>query len=45
MDESQKKALLVKIKAVARTLKQFKAYKAEVANFDVNVVSQDKKQG
>ena len=36
--------MLVKIKAVGRTLKEFKNYKQEVESFDPTLVAQDKKQ-
>lgn len=44
MDEAKKKQLLVKIRAVGRTLKEYKSYKKEVEQFDPTVVAQDKKQ-
>lgn len=44
MDEGQKKMLVIKSKAVARTLKEYQAYQQEVATFDVTLVSQDKKK-
>lgn len=36
--------LVIKSKAVARTLKEYQAYQQEVATFDVTLVSQDKKK-
>lgn len=44
MDQQKKKAMIVKIKAVGRTLKEYKSYKSEVESFDMNEVSQDKKK-
>ena len=44
MDEAKKKALKVKIRAVGRTLKEYKSYKSEVESYDMNAVSQDKKK-
>jgi hypothetical protein len=44
MQEAKKKALLVKIKAVGRTIKEYKSYKQEVEQFDMTLVAQDKKQ-
>ena len=44
MDSTKKKALLVKIKAVGRTLKEYNSYKSEVDSFDQALVAQDKRQ-
>jgi Sec-independent protein translocase protein TatA len=44
MQEAKKKALVVKIKAVGRTIKEYKSYKQEVEKFDMTLVAQDKKQ-
>mgnify|MGYP000474688422 CR=1 FL=1 len=44
MDASQKKAFSIKVKALTRTLKEYKSYKAEVGTYDLNEVSQDKKK-
>lgn len=44
MDEGKKKQLLVKMKAVCRTLKEHKSYKQQVDNFDLTEVNQDKKK-
>ena len=44
MDSAKKKAILVKIKAVARTLKEYNSYKCEVDAFDQTLVAQDKRQ-
>ena len=44
MEQSKQKAFLIKIKAVGRTLKEFKLYKNEVEGFDITLVSQDKRQ-
>ena len=45
MSGFQKKTLVVKIKSVDRTYKEYKLYKQEVDNFNINEVSQDKKKG
>lgn len=39
-----KKAFQVKVRTLFRTLKEYKAYRGEVAAFDLNEVSQDKKK-
>ena len=44
MDASTKKAFGIKVKALGRTLKEFKAYKKEVGDYDMNEVTQDKKK-
>ena len=44
MDAAKKKSLLVKIKAVGRTMKEYKNYKQEVEAFDQTQIAQDKKQ-
>ena len=44
MQEAKKKAMVVKIKAVGRTIKEYKSYKQEVEEFDMTLVAQDKKQ-
>jgi hypothetical protein len=44
MDAAQIKAFQVKVKSLGRTLKEYKAYSAEVQAYDLNVVSQDKKK-
>ena len=36
--------MVVKIKAIGRTLKEYKSYKQEVESFNETVVAQDKKQ-
>lgn len=45
MDASMKKAFQVKVRTLVRTLKEYKNYITEVEGYDLNVVSQDKKQG
>lgn len=45
MDASMKKAFQVKVRTLVRTLKEYKNYITEVESYDLNVVSQDKKQG
>lgn len=44
MDASMKKAFVIKVRALTRTLKEFKSYKQEVDSYDMNEVSQDKKK-
>ena len=44
MDSGKRKALVVKIKAVARTLKEYKSYKTEVESYDQTLVAQNKRQ-
>ena len=44
MDASMKKAFGIKVRALNRTLKEFKSYKKEVESYDLNEVSQDKKK-
>jgi hypothetical protein len=44
MDASQKKAFQIKVKALARTLKEYKSYKQELDAYNLNEVSQDKKK-
>ena len=44
MDSTKKKTLLVKIKAVGTTLKEYNSYKSEVDSFDQALVAQDKRQ-
>ena len=44
MDAGKKKTILVKIKAVGRTMKEYNNYKQEVEAFDQTQVAQDKKQ-
>jgi hypothetical protein len=44
MDASAKKAFQVKVRCLVRTLKEYKAYRKEVQAYDLNLVSQDKKQ-
>ena len=39
-----KKAFVIKVRALTRTLKEFKSYKQEVDSYDMNEVSQDKKK-
>lgn len=39
-----KKAFQVKVRTLLRTLKEYRAYQNEVAAFDLNQVSQDKKK-
>ena len=43
MDATTKKAFSIKVKALSRTLKEFKSYKKEVGDYNMNQVSQDKK--
>ena len=44
MDQAKKKAILVKIKAIGRTLKEYNSYKSEVDAFDQTLVAQNKRQ-
>jgi len=44
MIEANKKAFRIKSKALERTYKEYKSYKAEFDSYDVNEVSQDKKK-
>ena len=44
MDASTKKSFNIKVKVLGRTLKEYKAYKKEVEDYDMNQVSQDKKK-
>lgn len=44
MDAGMRKSFQVKVRSLVRTLKEYKAYKNEVEAYDLNVVSQDKKQ-
>lgn len=39
-----KKTFQVKVKSLGRIFKEYKNYKIEVQAYDMNVVSQDKKQ-
>ena len=44
MDAAMVKAFHVKVASLVRTLKEYKSYKKEVDGYDMNLVSQDKKQ-
>ena len=44
MDASQKKAFQIKVRALTRTLKEYKNYKQELEGYNLNEVSQDKKK-
>jgi len=44
MNAGQIKAFGVKVKSLNRVLKEYKNYKIEVDAYDLNLVSQDKKQ-
>lgn len=44
MLESNKKTFRIKSKALERTYKEYKIYKAEFDSYDMNEVSQDKKK-
>jgi hypothetical protein len=44
MDASQKKAFSIKVRALTRTLKEYRNYKLELEGYNLNEVSQDKKK-
>jgi hypothetical protein len=44
MDAAMMKVFQVKVRALARILKEYKIYKNEVEAYDLNIVSQDKKK-
>ena len=44
MDAAKVKAFHLKVASLTRTLKEYKSYQQEVGAYDLNLVSQDKKQ-
>lgn len=44
MDAAKVKAFHVKVASLTRILKEYKSYQQEVGAYDLNLVSQDKKQ-